>query len=181
LHVLRVKRNPLRRWRDRWTAAVLALLLALGLVAVPLCVAFGVSLHRRQVAVEALESAHRYRVVAVVVGDPYRHSLFPQAWVRWNDRGGRGHAAVVSVPMGSVRDDTVVAWIDGSGQLARAPHADFDVLMSAVVVTVALILLAEGGCFALAVGVRRISDAGAARAWAHEWEVVAQRWTWPCQ
>lgn len=88
---------------------------------------------------------------------------------------------MVTVPVHSIQHNTASVWIDGSGRLSPAPRSTAEVLASAVVVAMGLLLAIEVSLLVLAAGVRRLSNLYARRAWAHEWEVVARRWTWPRQ
>lgn len=189
-HALGVRRNPLRRTVDRCTASVLALLLAVGLAAIPACAVFGSSWHDRQLRAEATEAAQRYPVVATLTGPADIHvtgeathgnDSVAEAPMRWSDRTGREHSAVVTVPATAVRHNTATLWVDGSGGLPAPSRGRAEVVASAVVVAMGLLLATEIGLLVLATGVRRLSDLYARRAWTHEWEAVAQRGTWPRQ
>lgn len=190
VHALRVRRNPLRRGVDLVTAAVMALLLATGLAVVPACVMFGSSFYGQQARAAATEATQRYPVVATLTGAPqihvtgdaeYSREAIADAPVRWSDRPGQEHTAMVTVPAQSIQHSTTTVWIDGAGQLSPAPRSNAEVLASAVVVAIGLLLTVEVCVLVLATGVRRLSDLYARRAWAQEWEVVASRWTGPRQ
>lgn len=190
VHALGVRHNPLRRTLDRCTASVLALLLAVGLAAIPACVLFGSSFHDRQLRAEATEVAQRYPVVATLTGPPQVHvtgdvehgrDSVAEAPMRWSDRTGQEHSAMVTVPAMAVQHNTATLWVDGSGTLSAPPRGTAEVVASAVVVAMGLLLAVEVGLLVLAAGVRRLSDLYARHAWTHEWEAVAQRGTWPRQ
>jgi hypothetical protein len=187
VHALGVRRNPLRRGVDLVTAVVMVLLLAMGLAAVPACAMLGSTFHDRQAVAAATDAAQRYPVVAALTGTPevhatgnaeYSREAVADAPVRWSDRTGQEHSAIVTVPTHSIQHATTTVWIDGSGQLSAAPRGEAEVVASAVIVTMGLLLTVEVGILVLATGVRRLSDLYARRAWAREWEVVARRWTW---
>jgi hypothetical protein len=188
VHALGVRHNPLRRTVDRCTAAVLALLLAVGLAAIPACAVFGSSFRDRQLRAEATEAAQRYPVVATLTGPPRVHATgdaeygrdsVAEAPMRWSDRIGREHSAMVTVPAVAIQQNTATVWVEGSGKLAAAPRSTAEVVASAVVVAMGLLLATEVSLVVLAAGVRRLSDLYARHAWTHEWEAVAQRGTWP--
>jgi hypothetical protein len=190
VHVLGVRRNPLRRGLDLVTAATMALLLVIGLAAIPASVMVGSSFHDQQVRAAAADAAQRYPVVASLTGPPqvhvtgdadYNRAAVADAPVRWSDRAGQEHSAMVTVPAQNMQHDTTTVWIDESGRLSPPPRSQAEVLASAVTVAIGLLLAVEVCVLVLAAGVRRLSDLYARRAWAHEWEVVARRWTGPRQ
>lgn len=190
VHALRARRNPLRRGVDLVTAAAMTLLLAMGLALIPASALFGSSFHDQQAREAASDAAQRYPVVAALTGAPqfhaagdaeYSREAVADAPVRWSDRAGQEHSAMVTVPARSIQHSTTTVWIDGSGRLSPVPRSSAEVVASAVVVAIGLLLTAEAGVLVLAAGVRRLSDLYARRVWAHEWEVVAPRWTRPRQ
>lgn len=182
---LRPKPNPLRRRRDRWTAAVMTLLVLLAVLAVPVAAAVGHDVHQRLRVQGDREAVERTQVTARLV-EPARMSVLgsaqPQrvrfhAPVSWVDAHGARHGAWAEMSASTADPgDEVRVWVDGRDQVVTAPLTAGRALASGISVGVLLGLAAALCCAGAVLAVRRGADAHAGRAWAREWEVVSRRW-----
>ncbi|MCA1226408.1 MULTISPECIES: hypothetical protein [unclassified Saccharopolyspora] len=184
---LRPKRNPLRRNLDRWTAAVMALLVGLALASVPVAAAFGSGMHQRLGERSAAQHAERTPVTARLVeparmtilggGSPQTQRVLFHALVTWRDAAGRPHGGWAEISSAAVAvGDEIEVWVDDRGAVVAPPLGADRALASAISVGVLLVFGSVVCCGVALVLVRRVADARAHRAWAREWEVVRPRW-----
>jgi hypothetical protein len=173
-------RNPLARFGDRVEAALLALVVAGALLALPFAAAFGSDTYAAQTARAEQERTTRHPATAVSLaaaatqsystdgaGAPADQTTVPAAW--FDARGAR-HTGDVLADAGSPAGTHLPVWLDQRGELTTEPlspstsAADgvFAAILLWVGVTGALVALYGAGRFVL----DRLRSAAWDRAWA---------------
>jgi len=174
-------RNPLRRTLDRVEAAILAGLAVALLAGAPVAAVTAAHLAAAIGArtAQAQRSWHQVPVVllADIPGSGYGRSG-PVARARWAAAGGGARTGTVSAPPGARAGSTVPVWVDGSGQLTKAPplrlsQVNEQAVLAAAAAVVALgYLLPCAGLLARGLLARR-----RLAAWDADWRATEPRWT----
>jgi hypothetical protein len=173
-------RNPLARFGDRVEAALLVLMIAGALLALPFAAAFGSNTYAAQTTRAEQERTTRHPATATSLaaaptqtystdgaGAPADQTTVPAAW--FDARGAR-HTGDVLADSGSPKGTHVSVWLDQRGELTTEPlspstsAADgvFAAILLWVGVTGALAALYGAGRFVL----DRLRSAAWDRAWA---------------
>ncbi len=172
--------NPLTRFGDRVEAALLVLVFAGALLALPFAAAFGSETYASQTARAEQERTTRHPATAVSLvaapsqtystdgaGAPAGQTTIPAAW--FDARGAR-HTGDVLADAGSPAGTHVSVWLDQRGELANEPLSPStsaaDGVFAAILLWVAITgaLAAVYGAGRLAVS--RLHSAAWDRAWA---------------
>jgi hypothetical protein len=179
-------RNPLRRRTDRIEAWISAALLAAFLIGAPLLsTSFGRWVHQSGVREQrAQQSWHQTAATlmgAVPARPPDESRLSWQDTVRvpaqWLGPAGQRRVGEVSVRVGSRAGQTVLIWVNGSGQLTAAPLLGPEltrrVIGAEVLAPVGLAVF----LFGLACLVRRVLNRRRLADWEAAWASIGPRWS----
>jgi hypothetical protein len=186
IHALRPKANPLRRWVDRVTAVIMLVLLAGVLAAVPVAAVAGTVLYEQSAKSAAAVASTRHPVEATVASDPAvrvvggdSQTQTTEVWadVRWVGADGLPRVAAAEVEQGSVVGSKVPLWVDVTEHVTTPPPTASQVMTTAVMSAVMIMLTLQGLCIGMIFSVRLVAEAYARRAWQREWEIVEPRWT----
>lgn len=182
-HALFGRRDSLCRPVDRLAAGLSALLLAVAVIAVPATMAFGWLLHHNLSQRASRAAATTQPATAVLTTDAQASvgaidaaQSDPEgvATVQWNTASGP-RSASVSVPLNSVRGQSIPIWIDNTGNMAPVPADPASVTRAAVLGASATLLLILTGCVGLIAATQYGARRYAQRAWGREWAAM-QRW-----
>jgi hypothetical protein len=168
-------RNPLARLGDRVEAALLVLVVAGALLALPFAAAFGSETYAAQTARAAQERTTRHPATAVSLtaaavqpystdgaGAPADQQTVPAAWF---DARGTRHTGEVLADAGSPAGTRVPAGLDQRGELAAEPLSPSAPAVDAVFAAILLWAGVTGAPAALYGGVRFVLGRLRAAAW----------------
>jgi hypothetical protein len=174
-------RNPLRRTLDRVEGVIVGGLAVAFLAGAPLAaVAAGHVAYSYGARTVAVQRASWHRVPAVLLatapatGDT---GYLPGVPARWSAPNGTRHTGSVPVPPGAVAGDTVMVWVDATGQQTGPPLQLSQVRSQAVIAAVlapivlGMIVLYTGQVAHYLLGRRRLA------AWEAEWRAIGPQWT----
>lgn len=176
---VRVWRNPLARGVDRAEAAMVLLLILLGVAALPV-VATLVSARWSDAAEKS--AAQRRSLTAVVaivdrsaqvaVGATDGTPVWLPAPVSWTGPDGRRVSGVTDVPASAVAGSPVTVWLDPAGRIVAPPAGPVALAGLAVLVGAGSWILIGLVLFVAGWAARRRFDRGRLRAWGQEWAQV---------
>ncbi|EGD53320.1 hypothetical protein SCNU_19492 [Gordonia neofelifaecis NRRL B-59395] len=157
--------NPLVRRSDRIETLGLAALSMLAAVGLFAALIIGGSTYGTTVARTAHQSPrHTVSVVVTAPGDIRNPTV-----VSWTAADGRPMTARVS----SSRSDTVgrvrTIWVDDAGRPVAPPVTGTDAALGAVSAVIVFVFLVAVIWFALALGIRHLTDRHRDREWEREW------------
>lgn len=187
VHALGFSPNPLRRRVDRIAAAVTVLLLITALAAVPAGMVVGSGLHTDLSAKAEHDAATSRQVegtlltppeVHVPAAEAYAHAqLDASARVQWSTEAG-SRSATLQVPDTAEPGDTIRLWADERGDRVPAPASSGDVVLSAVLGGVFVLLLTQLTCAGLIVATQYLARLQGQRAWARQWSFLQRGGSW---
>jgi hypothetical protein len=143
-------RSSLRRRTDRIEAVVTAVLALLAVVTVPVAVTVGLGSYERGIAEVQATSAQRTKVSAVLVQDPVApYAPFSDrgapppasAAARWQLPNGQPGSGTLRVSADRRAGDRIPIWVDQTGKQVDPPLTAGDVVVSAYVTGIDVILL----------------------------------------
>lgn len=187
VHALGLSPNPLRRRVDRVAAGVTVLLLLTALAAIPAAVLVGGALHG-ELAAKAERAAATSRQVEgtlltsaemdVPAADAYGQTqVTASALVRW-PTGSGDRSATLQVPETAQPGDVVQLWTDERGDRVPAPASSGDVVLSAVLGGVFVLLVVQLVCLGLIVATQYLARLRGQRAWARQWAFLQRGGSW---
>lgn len=180
---LGLDRNPLRRTCDRVEAA-LRLIVLLGIVvAVIAGINMGMRAYDQGLRVEQEHKRTRQQVPAVLIQDLTRPGVAPaggvipgRARAEWKAPDGSLRRGLVEVDPARRTGDTVLVWVDRSGDLTRPPQDRGTTTAAAISSGLAVPLAAVAISTVLLVATRVVNQRRAARRWEAEWTIVEPSW-----
>lgn len=186
VHVLGMRRNPLRRRVDRVVAVSVLGLLVAAVVVVPLV---ALSAGRAEYAAQRREASmianEEHVVDAVVLTEPEVGGVGPgegantRADVGWTGTDGRPRAARAEAPSTSHVGTRFPLWVDAGDHVAPVPPTEAASRASSAGTAFGVLVLGLLGCAALMEAARVASDTWARRRWGQEWARVEPDWTRP--
>ncbi len=172
------RRSPLRRRSDRWRSALVEIQ-ALGLVAVAvLCALLGLGFYQqgRADALRVAQSLHLAQ--ARVTGRPYPSGVGGDlAQVSWTAPDGSTHQGVAGVPASDHTGDQVQIWLDGSGNVSVGPTTTANVVGTAVISALLVMVGADAVLLCAGAVARSRFNRMDQEAWAREWLVYEPLWS----
>ncbi|MDT7798985.1 MAG: hypothetical protein QOI78_2418 [Actinomycetota bacterium] len=172
-------RNPLARFGDRVEAALLGLMIAGALLALPFAAAFGSDTYAAQTARAEQESSTRHPATAIALaaaptqtystdgaGAPADQTTVPAAW--FDSRGTR-HTGDVLADSGSPKGTHVSVWLDQRGELTTEPLSPSTSAADGVFAAILLWVGVTGGLAALYGLGRFVLDRLRSAAWDRAW------------
>ena len=171
------------RWTDRVEDLASWVLLAAGLLLVPLACTFGIGVHAQMVRQGQTEALDRTATSATLleraplIASPYNAGARVDVPAIWEDRWGMEHTGLVTAPQGLAEGTPLTIWIDRSGASVPEPTTSGDALALAGIIAG---LIISGGLAALAVVwavLRHLLMAYNCAAWEQEWRAVAPLWS----
>lgn len=172
-----------RRSTDRVEDVAVWLLGAATLVLIVVAGLTGLAVHGQQIERARSEGISRMQVRAVLLEDVVivkgeRGGDIPvRAEARWPDRDGVQHTGGVIVRRAAVAGEHVDVWVDRSGAIAAPPTRPENVVVTAILAVVGV--LVAGGTVLLACWytVRILIGGWNARRWEQEWARVEPVWS----
>jgi hypothetical protein len=172
-------RNPLARVGDRVEAALLVLMVAGALLALPFAAAFGSGTYAAQTARAEQERSTRHPATAISLaaaptqtystdgaGAPADQTTVPAAW--FDARGAR-HTGDVLADSGSPKGAHVSVWLDQRGELTTEPLSPTTSAADGVFAAILLWVGVTGGLAALYGFGRFVLDRFRSAAWDRAW------------
>lgn len=172
-------RNPLARFGDRVEAALLVLVVAGALLALPFAAAFGSDTSAAQTARAEQERGTRHPATAISLaaaptqtystdgaGAPADQTTVPAAW--FDARGAR-HTGDVLADSGSPKGTHVSVWLDQRGELTTEPLSPSTSAADGVFAAILLWVGVTGGLAALYGLGRFVLDRLRSAAWDRAW------------
>lgn len=178
-------RNPLARGSDRLAGALSILVLAMGLLLVPVMLTLG-TLTYSDLVDRAAQHARDWRQTAAVVtgqipaagyvgrGGPVATSS--RAMVEWRLPDGTTDSGRVYVEKGTRAGARITIWLDETGKPVTPPARPSDAVAGAVLVAVTGLFAAEGLLTLAYYGAARLLDRRRFRTWEQEWTRVEPEW-----
>jgi hypothetical protein len=174
-------RNPLRRTLDRVEGVVVAGLAVAFLAGAPLAaVAAGHAAYYYGARTAAAQRASWHQVPAALLAtapaDGYT-GYQPEVRAQWTAPNGTRHTGAVPAPPAAWAGDTVMVWVDATGQQTGPPLQLSQVRSQAVLtavlapVVLGMIVLYTGQIAHYLLGRRRVA------AWEAEWRATGPQWT----
>ncbi|WP_439657903.1 Rv1733c family protein [Lentzea sp. HUAS TT2] len=179
-------RNSLATAGDRVEGAVLVVVVAVVLLALPISGAVGSEYYAAQSIQSAGERQTRQQVAAVLLEDapPVSGFVDPDGPVEsalvfatWRGPDGKQRQGAVRAAHGRKAGGTVPIWVDQDGVPAGAALTTGGAVVKAVVLAVVLWAGVSAVMLALFLAVRCTHKRLRARRWAVEWERISSDWT----
>ena len=153
-------RNPLVRLSDRVEAAIMALVLAASLAAIPLAAAVGDQVSAERGRAYAAQANARHLVDAIAMGQTtasYAGSKVTVTHARWRV-GSADHVASLATDRPASDGDHIGVWVDGQGNLANPPTPAWRATVDGAVIAAGVWLAATVSAVALFALLRRFID-----------------------
>jgi hypothetical protein len=180
--------GPLKRRSDRLQVMGRLVVALSFLVSPPIAVATtnAVTAHLQEVA--AAEAAERFRTSAVLLEDARApaHDLNGgygdsadrpvPAWAGWTAPGGTSREGTVAVPPRTPAGTSVQVWVDGDGDLTRAPRDGAGIRGTAATIGALPLIGVPLAAWALYAGLCFSLDAHRQRRWTQDWAEVEPDW-----
>ncbi len=185
-HVLGPTRNPLRRPIDRLGAFLTVALMIFALLSVPAAPAVGIAVYSAKSQESAMVLASRHAVPATLadtpqpqVGNSDSQQQTVEFWATatWTGAAGQPEQARVRVNPASKPGAPITLWVDSAERVGSAPPTQGQMLATAVVAGLAMVVAAQIACLLLIVVVHLIASAVATAQWRRDWEIVEPKWT----
>lgn len=178
-------RNPLARGTDRLAGALSILVLAMGLLIVPMMLTFGTLTYSDLVDRAAQHARDWQRTAAVVTedatatgqvvrGGPVATSS--RAMVEWRLPDGTTGTGRVHVEKGTRAGARITIWLDEKGKPVAPPARPSDAVAGAVLVAATGLFAAEGLLTLTYYGASRLLNRRRLRTWEQEWARVEPEW-----
>lgn len=164
-------RDPMVRGIDRIEAAVLTVIVAMALFAVPIIGAVGTAVYDTRQDRYAQQAQNVSQVQATVTATPDRSDLPPRTSVvtvpaRWTAAGGE-HSGEVRVSSATAPGDVVPVWVDQDGEQTKAPGSTPHAAVEGATIAVVLIGLTLAVATAAALATRVVCNRLRFARWDH--------------
>lgn len=178
-------RNPLARGSDRVAGAFSILVLALGLLFVPVMLTVGTLTYSDLVDRAAQHARDWRQTTAVVTEDAPATGYVPRggpvaassrAMAEWRLPDGTTGSGRVHVDKGTRAGARITIWLDETGKPVAPPARPSDAAAGAVLVAVTGLFVAEGLLTLVYYGVLRLLARRQLRMWEREWTRVEPEW-----
>jgi hypothetical protein len=176
--------NPLRRGVDRAEGVVAAVLLLLGLMAVPVSLALGTAVYERGVRAERSGhwvTAHLLADVPEVAWVSEGTTAMARTQVTWQEPGTGAVTGYAPVTQGAKAGEPVRLWVDASGEPTARPPDRAETVAQAIGGAFFALLGSVGLLMLVFILVRCGLDRHRDRLWDDAWLVADRRWSRPEQ
>lgn len=178
-------RNPLARGTDRLAGALLILVLALGLLLVPVMLTFGTLTYSDIVDSAAQHAKDWQQTAAMVIEDAKATGYVTRggpaagasrALVEWRLPNGTTETGRVHVEKGVRAGARITIWLDEEGKPVTPPAGPSEAVAGAVLAGVTGLFAAEGLLTLTYYGAIRLLDRRRLRTWEQGWTRVEPEW-----